>query len=86
MTLGLVLGLGVLQPELRGVLLVLGLLLLALLTISLSQTVLHILGSGGDVLTAECAVLDLFLILLLDTTDLVDGDSALHELGDDLLT
>ena len=85
-TLNLVLGLGVLHAELRSILLVLCHLLFTLFTVGFTHTVLHILRACGDVFAAKRTVLDLLLIFLLNASELVDSDTTLHQLGNDLLT
>ena len=85
MTLNLIRFLGIFDTELRCVLLVFLYLLLALVAIGLAHTILHGLRTCRDVLSTKRTVLDLFLILLLDTTQLIDSDSTLHQLSDYLL-
>ena len=78
MLLNLVFLLGILDTELRSLLLVQRLLLLAFIAILLSHAGLDLLRTRRDVVSTQCTVLHLFLILLLDTTYLVDCYTALH--------
>ena len=82
---GLVGALGVLDPELRGSLLVLQALIFAQFAVGLTHAVLDMLRTSRDVFCTQRAVLDLLLVLFLNTAYLVDVDTALHQLGDNLL-
>ena len=80
MTLDLVLFLGVLDSELRSLLLVLLLLLFALLAIRLPHARFHFFRACRDVIGSQSTVLNLLLVFLLDTANLIDGHATLHQL------
>ena len=77
--------LGVLDPELRCPLLVLLALVFAQFAVGLTHAVLDMLRTSRDVFCTQRAVLDLLFVLFLNTAYLVDVDTALHQLGDNLL-
>ena len=79
-TLNLVLLFRILDAELRSLLLVLRLLIPALVAVSLSHACLRVLRARSNVVGSQRTVLNLFLVFLLDTANLIDGHATLHQL------
>ena len=76
----------VLRAELRCLALVLDLLFLTDVTVLFTHTGLHVLRPCCDVVGTQRTVLRLSLVFLLDTANLLDGDTAPHQLCDDFLS
>ena len=79
------LGAVVLDAEFRNVTLLALLFAGTLLAVGLAHAGLYALAACSDVVSSQRAVFRLALVLLLDTANLVDGDTALHQLCDNLL-